>query len=82
MGRRFYDEDIAWPFCLHDTGAYSKFTGFFPHPLHNGGRTVTVQGKFSTGAVAAMVKVRFEDEKGKVLWKEKTNADGECTSTV
>ena len=41
--------------------------------------TVTVQGMFSTGAVAAMVEVRLEDEKGKVLWKGKTDAAGECT---
>ena len=41
--------------------------------------TVTVQGMFSTGAVAALVEVRLEDEKGKVLWKGKTDDDGECT---
>ena len=41
--------------------------------------TVTVQGMFSTGAVAASVEVRLEDEKAKVLWKGKTDADGECT---
>ena len=41
--------------------------------------TVTVQGMFSTGAVAARVEVRLEDEKGKVLWKGKTDAGGECT---
>ena len=42
--------------------------------------TVTVQGMFSTGAVAARVEVRLEDEKGKVIWKGKTDDDGECTS--
>ena len=41
--------------------------------------TVTVQGMFSTGAIAASVEVRLEDEKGKVLWKVKTDDDGECT---
>ena len=41
--------------------------------------TVTVQGMFSTGAVAARVEVRLEDEKGKVIWKGKTDDDGECT---
>ena len=41
--------------------------------------TVTLQGMFSTGAVAASVEVRLEDEKGKVLWKGKTDNDGECT---
>ena len=41
--------------------------------------TVTVQGMFSTGAVAASVEVRLEDKKGKVLWKGKTDDDGECT---
>jgi hypothetical protein len=41
--------------------------------------TVTVQGMFSTGAVAVGVEVRLEDEKGKVLWKGKTDNDGECT---
>ena len=41
--------------------------------------TVTVQGMFSTGAIAAIVEVRLEDEKGKVLWKGKTDDDGECT---
>jgi hypothetical protein len=41
--------------------------------------TVTVQGMFSTGAIAASVEVRLEDKKGKVLWKGKTDADGECT---
>jgi len=40
---------------------------------------VTVQGMFSTGAIAASVEVRLEDEKGKVLWKGKTDDDGECT---
>jgi len=40
--------------------------------------TVTVQGMFSTGAVGAWVEVRLEDEKGKVLWKGKTDDDGEC----
>ena len=41
--------------------------------------SVTVQGMFSTGTIAARVEVRLEDEKGKVLWKGKTDADGECT---
>jgi hypothetical protein len=41
--------------------------------------TVTVQGMFSTGAIAGRVEVRLEDEKGKVLWKGKTDDDGECT---
>ena len=41
--------------------------------------TVTVQGMFSTGAVAAKVEVRLEDEKSKVLWKGKTDDEGECT---
>ena len=41
--------------------------------------TVTVQGMFSTGAVAVGVEVRLEDEKGKVLWKGKTDDYGECT---
>jgi hypothetical protein len=41
--------------------------------------TVTVQGMFSTGAIAARVEVRLEDEKGKVLWKGKTDDEGECT---
>lgn len=41
--------------------------------------TVTVQGMFSTGAIAAWVEVRLEDKKGKVLWKGKTDDDGECT---
>ena len=41
--------------------------------------TVTVKGVFSTGAMAAAVEVRLEDEKGKVLWKGKTDDDGECT---
>ena len=40
--------------------------------------TVTVQGMFSTGATGAGIEVRLEDEKGKVLWKGKTDADGEC----
>jgi hypothetical protein len=41
--------------------------------------TVTVQGMFSTGAIGTGIEVRLEDEKGKVLWKGKTDADGECT---
>ena len=45
----------------------------------NGNGTVTVQGMFSTGAIAAKVEVRLEDEKGKALWKGKTDDDGECT---
>ena len=40
--------------------------------------TVTVQGMFSTGAIAARVEVRLEDEKGRVLWKGKTDEYGEC----
>jgi hypothetical protein len=36
--------------------------------------SVTARGMFSTGAIAARVEVRLEDEKGKVLWKGK--ADG------
>jgi len=44
--------------------------------------TVTVQGMFSTGAIAARVEVRLEDEKGKVLWKGKTDDDGECTFKI
>ena len=56
----------------------------FAHTLYmtledNEDGTVTVQGMFSTGAIAARVEVRLEDEKGKVLWKGKTDADGECT---
>ena len=35
--------------------------------------TVTVQGMFSTGAIASRVEVRLENEKGKVLWKGKTD---------
>ena len=41
--------------------------------------TVSVQGMFSIGAIAASVEVRLEDEKGKVLWKGRTDDDGECT---
>ena len=41
--------------------------------------TVTVQGMFSTGATGAEIEVRLEDEKGKVLWKGKTDDYGECT---
>jgi hypothetical protein len=45
----------------------------------NEDRMVIVQGMFSTGAIAASVEVRLEDEKGKVLWKGRTDDDGECT---
>lgn len=41
--------------------------------------TVTVQGMFSTGTIAASVEVRLEDEKGRALWKGRTDDDGECT---
>ena len=41
--------------------------------------TVTVQGMFSTGAIAARVEVRLENKKGNVLLKGKTDDDGECT---
>ena len=41
--------------------------------------TVTVQGMFSTGAIAVGVEVRLEDEKGKALWEGKTDDYGECT---
>lgn len=34
---------------------------------------------FSTGVIAVSVEVRLEDEKGKVLWKGKTDGNGECT---
>ena len=45
----------------------------------NDNGTVTVQGMFSTGAVAASVEVRLEDKKGGTLWKGRTDDDGECT---
>jgi hypothetical protein len=56
----------------------------FAHTLYmtvedNEDGTVTVQGMFSTGATGAGIEVRLEDEKGKVLWKGKTDNDGECT---
>ncbi len=41
--------------------------------------SVSVQGMFSTGATGAGIEVRLEDEKGKALWKGKTDDDGECT---
>ena len=41
--------------------------------------TVTVQGMFSTGAIAVLVEVRLEDKKGGTLWKGRTDDDGECT---
>jgi hypothetical protein len=41
--------------------------------------TVTVRGMFSTGAIGTGIEVRLEDEKGKILWKGKTDNDGECT---
>jgi hypothetical protein len=41
--------------------------------------TVTAQGMFSTGAVAAMVELLLENEKCKALWKGKTDDYGECT---
>jgi hypothetical protein len=41
--------------------------------------TVTVQGMFSTGAVGAWVEVRLEDEKGRTIWKGRTDDNGECT---
>ena len=40
---------------------------------------VTVQGMFSTGVTGVRIEVRLEDEKGKVLWKGKTDDYGECT---
>lgn len=56
----------------------------FAHTLYmtvedNEDGTVTVQGMFSDGSIAAMVEVRLEDERGKVLWKGKTDNYGECT---
>ena len=55
-----------------------------PHTLFmtvqdNEDGTVTIQGMFSTGATGALIEMRLEDEKGKVLWKGKTDDDGECT---
>jgi hypothetical protein len=55
----------------------------FAHTLYmtvedNEDGSVTVQGMFSTGVVAAIVEVRLENEKGKVLWKGKTDDYGEC----
>jgi hypothetical protein len=41
--------------------------------------TVTVQGMFSTGAIAVKTEVRIENEKGEVLWKGETDGDGELT---
>ena len=41
--------------------------------------TVSVQGMFSTGATGAGIEVCLEDEKGKVLWRGKTDDNGECT---
>ena len=56
----------------------------FAHTLYmtvedNEDETVTVQGMFSTGVTGVGIEVRLEDEKGKVLWKGKTDDDGECT---
>ena len=56
----------------------------FDHTLYmtvedNEDVTGTVQGMFSTGAIGTGIEVRLEDENGKVLWKGKTDADGECT---
>lgn len=39
--------------------------------------TVTVEGMYSTGAVASRTPVRLEDSDGKVLFTGKTDADGE-----
>ena len=68
--------------CLIMVLALSSQT--FAHTLFmtvedNEDGTVTVQGVFSTGAIAVGVEVRLEDEKGKALWEGKTDADGECT---
>jgi hypothetical protein len=41
--------------------------------------SVTVQGMFSTGAIGTGIEVRLEDEKGKVLWKGRTDDYGEST---
>ncbi len=56
----------------------------FAHTLYmtvedNEDGSVTIQGMFSTGATGAGIEVRLEDENGKVLWKGKTDDDGECT---
>ncbi len=64
--------------------AFTLHSMAFAHTLFmtvedNEDGTVTVQGMFSTGAVAASVGVRLEDEKGKVLWKGSTDNVGECT---
>ena len=64
--------------------AFTLHSMAFAHTLFmtvedNEDGTVTVQGMFSTGAVAVGVEVRLEDEKGKVLWKGKADDDGECT---
>jgi len=39
--------------------------------------TVTVEGMYSTGALASKTEVRLENHDGKILFKGKTNEDGE-----
>ncbi len=54
----------------------------FAHTLYmtvtdNEDGSILVEGMYSTGAIASNTEVRLEDAKGKILFKGKTDEDGE-----
>ena len=63
--------------------AFTLHSMAFAHTLFmtvedNEDGTVAVRGIFSTGVASAWAEVRLEDEKSKVLWRGKTDDEGEC----
>ncbi len=51
----------------------------FMSVLDNDDGTVTIEGMYSTGAVAGATKVRLEDSKGNILLQGVTDESGEFT---
>ena len=60
-------------FCL--AGAASAHT-LFMTVIDNDNGTITIEGMYSTGGIAAATPVRLEDPKGKILFKGLTDEEG------
>ncbi|ADK86183.1 conserved hypothetical protein [Desulfarculus baarsii DSM 2075] len=62
--------------CL--AGAAQAHT-LFMTVIDNGDGTVSAQGMYSTGVTAPATEVRLEDDQGRVLFKGRTDDEGEIT---
>ena len=76
--RKFNLTALALVFMLGLANAAQAHT-LFMSVLDNDDGTVTIEGMYSTGAVASATKVRLEDGKGNVLWQGITDESGEFT---